>query len=40
MNDTQPYQFEPEEPLQDEDDSDCFEKKWNHRRKREENRGH
>jgi len=24
-NDTQPYQLEPEEPLQDEDDSDCFE---------------
>jgi len=24
MNDKQPYQFEPEEPLQDEDDSDCF----------------
>jgi len=27
MNDTQPYQFESEEPLQDEDDSDCFGKK-------------
>ena len=26
MNDTPPYQFEPEETLQDEDDSDCFEK--------------
>jgi len=25
MNDTQPYQFEPEQPIQDEDDSDCFE---------------
>ena len=25
MTDIQPYQFEPEEPLQDEDDSDCFE---------------
>jgi len=21
----EPYQFEPEEPLQDEDDSNCFE---------------
>ena len=25
MIDIQQYQFEPEEPLQDEDDSDCFE---------------
>jgi len=25
MTDVQPYQFELEEPLQDEDDSDCFE---------------
>jgi len=24
MTNVQPYQFEPEEPLQDEDDSDCF----------------
>ena len=26
MNDKQPFKLEPEEPLQDEDDSDCFEK--------------
>jgi len=26
MNVTHPYQFESEEPLQDEEDSDCFEK--------------
>ena len=25
MNDTELYQFDPEEPLQDEDDSDDFE---------------
>jgi len=25
MTDIQPYQFDPEESLQDEDDSDCFE---------------
>ena len=25
MSDIQPYQLEPEESLQDEDDSDCFE---------------
>ena len=25
MTDIQPYQFDPEEPLQDEDDSNCFE---------------
>jgi len=25
MTDIEPYQFDPEEPLQDEDDSDCFE---------------
>ena len=25
MTDIQPYQFEPEAPLQDEDDCDCFE---------------
>jgi len=36
MNDTQLYQFKSEEPLQDEDDYDCF-KKPNHRRKREVN---
>ena len=27
MTDTQPYQFESEEPLEDEDDSYCFKKK-------------
>ena len=27
MTGIQPYQFEPEEPLQDEDDSDCFEER-------------
>jgi len=27
MNDIQLYQFEPEEPLLDEDDSQCFRKK-------------
>ena len=27
MDDTQLYQFEPEEPLQDEDDTGCFERK-------------
>ena len=26
MNDTQPYRIEPEKPLQNEDDADCFEK--------------
>ena len=25
MSDIQSHQFDPEEPLQDEDDSDCFE---------------
>ena len=34
MNDIQPYKFEPEEPSQDEDDSDCLKKKlkenWEH----------
>jgi hypothetical protein len=41
MTEIQPYQFEQEEALQDEDDSDCFkEKKRNHRRNHEENREH
>ena len=39
MNDTQPYQLESKEPLQEENNSDCFEEKTrNHRREREENR--
>jgi len=29
MNDKQPFKLEPEEPLQDEDDADCFEKNRN-----------
>ena len=40
MTDIQPYQLELEEPLQDEGDFDCFEKKRNHRRKCEESREH
>ena len=38
MNGIQSYQFEPEGTLEDEDDSDCFEKKGNHQRSAEENR--